>query len=194
MQLTIMEIGNEREWSGKFGAVVSLPLKVTKPDGVVIVGELNRKPSSPDPGYAVGQTVDLEVGDAREFGGEMIHRLKRPYNGPAGGGSSGGGGGGGGGGTKASTALTEAEARSFLVSNAVNIFSALQIGLDEMPPPAILETARAMAISMFIALKDGTVVKNAAPPAPGYVEAGATKPNSTLFDEVAATTTSSVPF
>ena len=194
MQLTIMEIGNEREWSGKFGAVVSLPLKVTKPDGVVIVGELNRKPSSPDPGYAVGQTVDLEVGDAREFGGEMIHRLKRPYNGPAGGGSSGGGGGGGGGGTKASTALTEAEARSFLVSNAVNIFSALQIGLDEMPPPAILETARAMAISMFIALKDGTVVMNAAPPAPGYVEAGATKPNSTLFDEVAATTTSSVPF
>ena len=194
MQLTITDIGNERQWSGKFGDVISLPLKVTQPDGTEIVGELNRKPASPNPGYTVGQTVDLEVGEPREFGGQMIHRLKRPYNGPAGGGYSGGGGGGGSVAKVSSTALTEVEARSFLVSNTVSIFTALQIGLEGQDAAVLLEAAKAMSISMFIALKDGTVVKNAAPPAPGYVEAGDTNPNSTLFDEVASTTTSSVPF
>lgn len=188
MQLTITDIGNERQWSGKFGDVISLPLKVTKPDGTEVVGELNRKPASPNPGYTVGQTVDLEVGEAREFGGQMIHRLKRPYNGPS-------GGGGEGGGTKASTALTEVEARSFLVSNTVQIFTALQIGLDGQDAAGLLEAAKAMSISMFIALKDGTVTRAAAPPAAGYVEAGETKPNSTLFNDAAATATnSSVPF
>jgi len=187
MQLTITDVGNERQWSGRFGDVISLPLKVTKPDGTEIVGELNRKPASPNPGYTVGQTVDLEVGEAREFGGQMIHRLKRPYNG--------GGGGGGGAAKVSSIALTEVEARSFLVSNTVQIFTALQIGLDGQDAAGLLEAAKSMAVSMFIALKDGTVTKNAAPPAAGYVEAGETKSNSTLFDNAAATATnSSVPF